>query len=332
MQNFEKEILEQPSIIEAILAKHLRSGKIVDLPEIKGFSRATFVASGTSKNAGEFAAYYLEQIAKIPSKVEFASELIAKNPIFGEDDLVVFISQSGKSADVVAALELVKTTKAQTLAVVNVSDSPLGAGADFKIDLEAGVELAIPATKSFSATVVKLFLLALQLASQKGVTIEPYLTELNLLPQAAKALTGAEFACKIAKGFDVKIFLGRGLNYFGLLEGALKIKEASLEVVTTFPLGEYVHGHMVTLKPQTHIVAVTSSTDKMYEVDQNLISRVEKNYNPRVTMLTEDIFALKSKYLTPLLVVILFQLVASEVAKNKGLNPDKPQGLNKVTE
>lgn len=332
MQNFEKEILEQPAIIEAILSKHFVAGKVVGLPAIKGFSRATFVASGTSKNAGEFAAYYFEQIAHIPSRVEFASELIAKNPIFDKDDLVVFISQSGKSADVLAALELVKATPVQTLAVVNVLDSPLGLGADFKIDLEAGIELAIPATKSFSATVVKLFLVALDLASQKGLDVAQYFDELKKLPAAAKKVAQAEFPAKIAQDFDIEIFLGRGLNYFALLESALKIKEAALEVVTSFPLGEYVHGHMVTLKPQTHIVAVSFASDAMHEVDQNLIARVEKNYNPRVTMLTEDIFALNSKYLTPLLVVILFQLVACELAKKKGLNPDKPQGLNKVTE
>jgi len=332
MNNFEKEILEQPTIIEAILAKHLVDNKVVGLPAIAGFSRVTIVASGTSKNAGEFAAYYFEQIAQIPSRVEFASELIAKKLIFDADDLVIFISQSGKSADVLTALEKVKVTKAQTLAVVNVSDSPLGVGADFKIDLEAGTELAIPATKSFSATIVKLFLLALVFAAKKGIDIATFLEEVKKLPDAAKKVAKSEFPSKIAQNFDIEIFLGRGLNYFALLESALKIKEAALEVVTSFPLGEYVHGHMVTLKPKTHIVAVSFASDEISAIDQNLIARVEKNYSPQVTMLTDDIFSLKSKYLTPLLVVILFQLVACEIAKTKGLNPDKPQGLNKVTE
>lgn len=332
MQNFEKEIREQPQILETIMQKYIKGDILVELPVIEGFLRVTFVASGTSKNAGEFGAYYFEQIAKIPAKAEFASEIIAKDVIFDENDLVIFISQSGKSADVVAALEKVKKTKAKTLAVVNVSDSPLGVGADFKIDMEAGTELAIPATKSFSATVVKLFLLALGFAGKKGVDITPYLEDLKKLPYAAKELFNYELPRKTAEKFDIEIFLGRGLNYFAMLEGALKIKEAALEVVTSFPLGEYVHGHMVTLKPSAHIVAVSFESDEIHSVDKNLLERVEKNYSPDITVLSEDIFALRSRFLTPILVVILFQIVASELAKIKGLNPDKPQGLNKVTE
>lgn len=332
MQNFEKEIREQPQIIDAILRKHISNGNLVNLPVITDFSKITLIASGTSKNAGEFAAYYFEQIAKIPSKVEFASEIIAKELIFNEDDLVIFISQSGKSADVVTALEKVKKTQAQTLAVVNVPDSPLAFGADFKIDMEAGIELAIPATKSFSATIIKLFLLALDFAAKKGIETGTFLDEIKKLPNASGEIFNYELPRKIAQNFNVEIFLGRGLNYFALLESALKIKEAALEVVTSFPLGEYVHGHMVTLTPATHILAVSFESDEIHETDKNLLERVEKNYNPYVILLTEDIFSLRSKYLTPLLVVILFQIVACELAKQKGLNPDKPQGLNKVTE
>ena len=332
MQNFEKEIKEQPLILQTLKNKHIKDDNISEFPSIGKFLRVTFIASGTSKNAGEFGAYYFEQIAKIPSKVEFASEIISKDVIFDKNDLVIFISQSGKSADVVAALEKVKKTKAKTLAVVNVADSPLGLGADFKIDMEAGEELAIPATKSFSATVVKLFLLALDFAAKKGLDIKSYIDEVKNLPFAANEIFNCELSKKLAQNFDVEIFLGRGLNYFALLEGALKIKEAALEVVIPFPLGEYVHGHMVTLKPSTHIVAVSYTFDDMYEIDEGLLERVEKNYSPYIILLSEDIFALRSKYLTPILVVILLQIVASELAKQKGLNPDKPQGLNKVTE
>ena len=332
MKNFEKEIKEQPQIIEAILRKHIKGNFVVDLPVIECFSRIILIASGTSKNAGEFGAHYFEQISKIPAHAEFASEIIAKEVVFDENDLVIFISQSGKSADVVAALEKVKKTKAQTLAVVNVSDSPLGVGTDFKIDMEAGTELAIPATKSFSATVVKLFILALGFAQENGEDIASFLDDLKKFPDAAREIFKSEFPQKIAKNFDIKIFLGRGLNYFALREGALKIKEAALEVVAAFPLGEYVHGHMVTLLPSTHILAVSFALGAIFAVDKNLLERIKNSYNPQITALSEDIFALRSKYLTPILVVILLQMVASELAKLKGLNPDKPQGLNKITE
>jgi len=332
MQNFEQEIRQQPEIIKNILAKHIDNSAFIGFPNISDFAKVTFIASGTSKNAGDFAAYFFEQIAKIPSKVEFASEILEKNPIFDENDLVVFISQSGKSADVLSAFEKIKKTGAKTLAAVNKPDSPLANGADYKIYLEAGEELAIPATKSFSATVVKLFILALYFAQKKGLDVSEFIKDLQKLPDATEKILSSKFPSQFAKTFDAKIFLGRGLCYFALNESALKLKEASLTEVASLPLGEYVHGHMVTLNSTIPIYAVSFGFDELNSCNLNLINRIKNNYNPPITMITEDIFALKSKYLTPLLVVILFQAIACEISKIKGLNPDEPMGLKKVTE
>ena len=114
-ENFEKEIKQQPQIIKSILKKHLKNDVISGFDDIKNFKKITLIASGTSKNAGDFAAYYFEQIAKIPSKVEFASEILEKDVIFDADDLVIFISQSGKSTDVLLSLEKTKKTYSPTL-------------------------------------------------------------------------------------------------------------------------------------------------------------------------------------------------------------------------
>lgn len=330
-ENFEKEIKQQPQIIKNIIGKHLKNDAVLGFDDVFDFKKITLIASGTSKNAGDFAAYYFEQIAKIPAKVEFASEILEKEVIFDKDDLVIFISQSGKSTDVLLALEKVKKTQAQTLAITNKIDSPVSIGADFKIDMEAGEELAIPATKSFSATVVKLYLLAIQFAQKNGVNIQKLTDELGKLPNAAEELIKSNLVKETAKDFDARIFLGRGLCYFAFNEIGLKLKEAALEKTSCKPLGEYVHGHMVTLQNTDSILAASFTTNKMHETDLNLLERIKKSYNPQITLITEEIFPLKSKFLTPLLMVFLYQLVACEVAKKKGLNADKPMGLNKVT-
>lgn len=332
MQNFEREIKQQPEIIRSILSKHLEGTSIVGFPDFSEFAKVTFIASGTSKNSCDFAGYFFEQIAKIPAKSEYASEILEKDPIFDENDLVIFVSQSGKSADVVAAFEKVKATAAKTLAVVNVADSPLAQGADYQIFMEAGEEFAIPATKSFSATVVKLFLLALSFAQKKGIDTGSFVKDLIALPDAIEELFRSKIADEAAKSFSAEIFLGRGLCYFALNESGLKLKEAALLNTTCFPLGEYVHGHMVTLNSQASIQAVSFTFDEIHPVNLNLIERVKNNYNPSITLVTEENFALKSKFLTPLLVVIFHQVIACEIAKMKGLNPDKPTGLKKVTE
>ncbi|MEI8376969.1 MAG: SIS domain-containing protein [bacterium] len=330
-ENFEKEIKQQPQIIKSILKKHLKNDVISGFDDIKNFKKITLIASGTSKNAGDFAAYYFEQIAKIPSKVEFASEILEKDVIFDADDLVIFISQSGKSTDVLLSLEKVKKTKAQTLAITNKIDSPVSVDSDFKLDMEAGEELAIPATKSFSATVVKLYLLAIYFAQKKGIDTKNLTSEVQNLPDAAEKIMKSDLVEKTAKDFDAKIFLGRGLCYFAFNEIGLKLKEAALEKTTCRPLGEYVHGHMVTLESTDSILAASFTFNEIHQTDLNLIERVKKSYNPKIEIITEELFPLKSRFLTPLLMVFLYQLVACEVAKKKGLNADKPSGLNKVT-
>lgn len=330
-ENFEKEIKQQPQIIKDIIGKHLKNVTVLGFEAIKPFSKITLIASGTSKNAGDFASYYFEQIAKIPSKVEFASEILEKNLIFDADDLVIFISQSGKSADVFLALEKVKKTKAQTFAITNKIDSPVSVGSDFQIDMEAGEELAIPATKSFSATIVKLYLLALYFAQKKGIETQKLTEELQKLPNAAEKIMKSEIVQKTVKNFDAKIFLGRGLYHFAFNEIGLKFKEAALEKNTSFPLGEYVHGHMVTLESTDSILVASFTQDELHQTDLKLLERIKNSYNPKLEMISEEFYSLKSKFLAPLLMVFLYQLVACEVAKKKGLNADKPSGLNKIT-
>ena len=330
-ENFEKEIKQQPQIIKDILEKHLKDNVLSGFEGICNFKKITLIASGTSKNAGDFAAYYFEQIAKIPSKVEFASEIIEKELIFDNEDLVIFISQSGKSTDVLLALEKVKKTKAQTLAITNKIDSPVATESDFRIDMEAGEELAIPATKSFSATIIKLYLLAIYFAQKKGIETKKLTVELQKLPDAAEKIIQSDLAQKTAEDFNSKIFLGRGLCHFAFNEIGLKLKEAALEKNAGFPLGEYVHGHMVTLESTDSILVASFTEDEIHKTNLNLIERIKNSYSPNINIITEEIFPLKSKFLTPILMVFLYQLVACEVAKKKGLNADKPTGLNKIT-
>jgi glucosamine--fructose-6-phosphate aminotransferase (isomerizing) len=332
LTNFEKEIKQQPIVLAKILEKYLKNGQVSGFPKISGFERITLIASGTSKNAGDFGAYFFEQIAHIPAKVEYASEIIAKDVIFDAKDLVIFISQSGKSADVVASLEKIKKTEAKVLGIVNKPDSPVGEGCDFKIDMEAGEELAIPATKSFSSTVVELLLLAAYFAQEKGIDISSLINDLIDLPEAANQILESDLPAKMAKTFDAAVFLARGLCFYAMNEATLKLKEAALVNTSSYPLGEFVHGHMVALDPSKSIFAVSLTFDEIHATNLRLISRIEQNYNPHIDILTEEAFSLKSKFVTPLLLVLLFQAIASEISTQKGLNPDLPIGLKKVTE
>jgi len=332
LTHFSKEIQQQPAVMAKILDKYIKENKISGFSSFSSFKKIILIASGTSKNAADFGAYYFEQIDKIPSKVEFASEAIAKEFILDSDDLVIFISQSGKSADVLAAAELVKKTSAKILSVVNKTDSPLAELSDYVIDMAAGEELAIPATKSFSSTVIELYLLAVFFAQEKGFETKSLLKEAIDLPEAAEEILSSSLAFEIAKNFDAKVFLGRGLCYFAMNEVALKLKEAALVNTSVYPLGEFVHGHMVALDSNQAIWAVSLTFNEIHKTNLSLISRIEANYGPKIDILTEEKFSLKSKYLTPLLIVLLFQSIASELASKKGLNPDLPHGLKKVTE
>lgn len=328
--NMAKEIASQPDIIRNILKTHLQNNSITGFCQINNFERICIIASGTSKNAANFGKYYFEQISKITTNVEYASEFLEKEPFFNEKDLVIFISQSGKSTDVINALTKTQKTNAGTLALVNDINSPLAQNVDCAVDLQAGQELAVPATKSFSATIVKLFLLSLKFAQNKNIDIKNNLRDLKNLPDSIESLLMSAKISKVAQNFDAQIILGRGLNYFACKEISLKLKEAALVTSIYYPLGEFIHGHMIMLTKIHSILAFLFDFDTLHNEDKKIIEKIQKKYNPKIQIIDESYFSLKSKYLTPLLAVIMFQAIGLIIAEQKGIDPDSPEGLSKV--
>lgn len=328
--NMAKEIAEQSNIIRKILETHLQNNEITGFCNINNFEKICIIASGTSKNAANFGKYYFEQISKITTTVEYASEFIEKTPFFNEKDLVIFISQSGESKDVIEALLSTKKTNAFTIALVNNIDSTLAKEADWTLDLQAGKELAIPATKSFSATIVKLLLLSLKFAQNKNLQTPQDIDDLKRLPASIDNLLLSSKLPQIAKNFDAEIILGRGLNYFACKEISLKLKESAMITSMYYPLGEFIHGHMIMLTQIHSILAFSFNFDKIHPKNLEIIEKIKEKYTPKIQIIDENYFSLKSRYLTPLLAVIMFQAIGLILAEKKGINPDSPEGLSKV--
>lgn len=325
--HFEREILQQVEILSKLSSIEL------DFEQIKNTKRVVFIASGSSKNASDFGAYFFEQIGKIPAKVEYASEVIGRDSAFFADDLIVFVSQSGESADVLQVLEQVQNIECKTLALVNNMASPIAQKSDMVISMEAGKELAIPASKSFSASYAKLYMLANYFA-QKEVDMKKF-------SKNVKELLDSELCNEVVnelKGAEDIVILGHNLARFSANEIGLKLKETAFLNTISYPLGEFIHGHMAILKNIKMVVAISFSSDKNHKMNLINIEKIKKTYNPKVLLITDDEsqkgihIDFDDENLLPLLAIVLFQQVSLKLTLLKGINPDSPEGLKKVVQ
>lgn len=325
--HFEKEIFEQVDILSKI------SPISIGLKNVESIKRVVFIASGSSKNAADFGMYFFEQIAKIPAKSEYASEVLGRETPFFDDDLVVFVSQSGKSSDVLEVLTQIKDKNCKTLALVNNVDSPIAKSVDYVVSMEAGDELAVPASKSFSASYLKLYMLANYFAKE-SVSIKDFALSVKELLESDLADTVVE---KIKNDKNI-VILGHNLFRFAANEIGLKIKETSFITTMPYPLGEFIHGHMAVLKNIKTVVAMSFTDDKNHQVNLKNIQKIKDTYNPEIVFLTDDEsqdginLSYKDKNLLPLLAIILFQQVSLKLTVLKGIDPDSPEGLHKIVQ
>ena len=351
-----KEIFEQPkSITDSMRGRvnaslgHLQLGGILQyLNKLTNAERIIIVACGTSWHAGLVAEYLFEDIARIPVEVEYASEFRYRNPIIREGDVVIAISQSGETADTLAAIELAKSKGAVIFGVCNVVGSSISRASHEGAYLHAGPEIGVASTKAFTAQVSVLAMMAIIVGNKKGTITESQyvalLTELEAIPQKVeKALQSNEQIIEIAEKFkDAKnfLYLGRGYNFPVALEGALKLKEISYIHAEGYPAAEMKHGPIALIDTEMP-VCVIAPKDNSYEKIVSNIQEVRARKGRVIAVVTEGDTHIRSmaeytievpathEALMPLLTVIPLQLLSYHIAVMRGCNVDQPRNLAK---
>lgn len=310
--------------------------------------RFIIVACGTSWHAGLIGKQLIEQWANIPVEVEYASEFRYRNPVISPDDVVIAISQSGETADTLAAFQLAKENKAMCFGIVNVVGSSIARASDTGIYIHVGPEIGVASTKAFTGQVTVLTLFALALGHERGtISKEEYestIEELGNIPEKIKSVLAKDEEIKdIARSLtyaENALYMGRGFNYPVALEGALKLKEVSYIHAEGYPAAEMKHGPIALIDENMPVVFVATH----HQLYKKIISNIEevKARNGRIiAVVTEGDEAVKEiaeatievpstlASLAPLLSAISLQLIAYHVAVEKGLNVDQPRNLAK---
>ncbi|CRX39145.1 glutamine--fructose-6-phosphate transaminase (isomerizing) [Estrella lausannensis] len=351
-----KEIFEQPvTVANAMsgrfstdLGTALLNGIEDHLPNLGSTSRILILACGTSWHAGYVASYFFEEMAQIPVEVEISSEFRYKNPIVAPNTLVVAISQSGETADTIAAVRELKAKGARLLSICNVQGSTLARESDHTLFLNAGPEVGVCSTKAFTSQIVVLFLLSLFLARRRHMSRDEgkrVLAALTSLPDAIKSILNKSgeierLAKKYAK-FENFFFLGRQYMYPTALEGALKLKEISYINANGYPAGEMKHGPIALISPDCPTVALLGNKKTFDKMLSNLmevrarkgevIAITEEGFVKEISKITQDFIEVPQTIdeLSPVLSTVVTQLFAYFVAKERGCDIDKPRNLAK---
>ena len=349
-----KEIMEQPKAVRDTISPRLRGGRVVFdeislTPEqIRSFSKIFIVACGSAYHVGVVAKYVLEQTLRIPVEVDVASEFRYRSPILGSDTLVLVISQSGETADTLAALREAKRLGAYTLSIVNVVGSTIANESDDVIYTWAGPEIAVATTKAYSTQLAVVYLLAIYLGDLLG-RISPeeynsYIGELEALPdKITKILEHKDNIQYLAsKFFNVRdvFFIGRNLDYAMSLEGSLKLKEISYLHSDAYAAGELKHGTISLIEDGTLVVALATQK-RLFEKMASNMKEVKARGAVVLAVTTEDQKQIEKEadyefyipdacpMMLPSLAVIPLQLFAYYVSSMKGCDIDKPRNLAK---
>jgi len=351
-----KEIYEQPRSIRDCLRGRIypqqgkvQLGGIKEYAEkLKNVDRIIIIACGTSWHAGLVGEYLIEEYARVPVEVEYASELRYRNPIITEKDLVIAISQSGETADTMAAIELAKEKGATIFGVCNVVGASIPRTTHAGVYTHAGPEIGVASTKAFTAQVSVLTLMAFYIAQQRGTITQSklveYLTELNEVPQLVeKALKSNERVKEIAAKFKDStncLFLGRGSSFPVALEGALKLKEISYIHAEGYPAAEMKHGPIALIDDEMPVVFIATQHSSYEKVISN-IQEVKARKGHVIAIVTEGDTEVKNmadyvieipqtnEAFVPLIATIPLQLLAYHIAVMRGCNVDQPRNLAK---
>lgn len=349
-----KEIHEQPRAVKDTLGAVVKDGKIdfasigISEEEMRSYSQIHIVACGSAYHVGVTAQYVIEDLAKVPVRVELASEFRYRKPILSENSLVIIISQSGETADSLAALREAKNRGVKTLAIVNVVGSSIAREADHVFYTLAGPEISVATTKAYSTQLIASYLFAMELAKVRGqideTEYERLIKELEKLPaKMQKILEDKEriqwFTSKFSNAKDI-FFIGRGLDYATSLEGSLKMKEISYIHSEAYAAGELKHGTISLIEDGTLVVGVLTQQDLYEKMVSNLVEVKSRgaylmgltsygNYNIEDTVDFTAYIPRIDEHFTTSLAIIPLQLMGYYVSVAKGLDVDKPRNLAK---
>ena len=351
-----KEIYEQPRAILDTYRGRLRASQGIikmagvdqNIEKFLNANRIIIVACGTSWHAGLVAEYIFEDLARIPVEVEYASEFRYRNPVITDKDIVIAISQSGETADTLAAIKLAKEKGAFVFGVCNVVGSSIARETNAGAYTHAGPEIGVASTKAFTTQITVLTLLALKLAKEKGVFSESrfheYLAELENIPakveRALQTNVLVETIAEVYKDSTNCLYLGRGYNFPVALEGALKLKEISYIHAEGYPAAEMKHGPIALIDEQMPVVVIATNRghyDKVVSNIQEIKSRKGKiiavvtEGDETVRDLADHVIEVPDTFesLMPLLTTIPLQLLSYHIAVMRGCNVDQPRNLAK---
>lgn len=331
-----KEINEEAEVVKKILNTYTENNQVKDLYNIRKYKNIDIVACGSASFAGQVGKYYIEKFANIKTDVYYASEYRYQKNFFTKDTLVILISQSGETADTLAALKLAKEHHVDTLGIVNRKDSSIAREADHVIYTEAGIEIAVATTKAYLAQIIVLLLLAI-----KGTKEEPKLLEdIKLLPNLiTKYIDEYDYSniANVLKDKEHVFYLGRGIDYYLSMEGSLKLKEISYIHSEAFQAGELKHGSISLIDKDFGVVSIVTDKDIKDKTISNLkeVSARGAKIITITNIKDEDFSDYKivvddyNEIINPLLVIVPMQMLAYNVAKLRGCDIDKPRNLAK---
>ncbi|WP_027416724.1 glutamine--fructose-6-phosphate transaminase (isomerizing) [Aneurinibacillus terranovensis] len=341
-----KEIDEQPFVIRRIIQEYQDENGNLKLDDsireaMKDTDRIYIVACGTSYHAGLVGKQFIEKLSNIPVEVHIASEFVYNMPLLSQKPLFIFISQSGETADSRAVLVAVKKLGYRALTLTNVPGSTLSREADYTLPLYAGPEIAVASTKAYTAQMAVLAILAVDTARAKGISLDfDPIQELSIAANAMEVLCDSkEEMEKIAGEFLIHrnaFFLGRGLDFYVCLEGALKLKEISYIQAEGFAGGELKHGPIALIETDTPVIALATQAALNLNIRGNVKEVVARGANPCIISMKGlehegDRFVIPAVHelLTPLVSVVPLQLISYYAALHRGCDVDKPRNLAK---
>lgn len=350
-----KEIFEQSLVIKENINKRIRNYHMVMDPDFRfypedlvRFKKILVQACGTSYHAGLIGRYYFEKFCRLPTVVEIASELRTRDFIADEETLMIAISQSGETADTLAALREAKMKNIKTLSIVNVKRSSIDRESDSILYIYAGPEIGVASTKAYTAQIFTLLVLALYFGQYRNTVSKTEIIQIingaKILPSLIDKVLKLD---KALKALSVKlahvqnfIFLGRGINYPSALEGALKLKEISYIHATGYPAGEMKHGPISLITEDVPVVCIAVK-DPVYDKMISNIAEAKARKGRIIIIGTEGDESLRDlaeeviyipdvpEYFTPILVALPLQLLAYHIAVQRGCDVDKPRNLAK---
>ena len=350
-----KEIFEQPKSIKSTLRGRITNKNKIKLSGFRDYenkilraSRITIIGCGTSWHAGLVASYFFESIARLRVDVHYASEFRYRNPILNENDVVISITQSGETADTLAAQKLAKSYGAITLAICNVVGSSITRDNEGGAYTHAGPEIGVASTKAFTTQLTLLLLLALRLAKENSTIrdsdYQKMLIEIQMIPSlVTECLKINDEILKIAKKFkdsDNFLYLGRGMNFPVALEGALKLKEISYVHAEGYPAAEMKHGPIALIDEKMPVVVIATE-DQFYSKILSNAQEVKSRGGRIISLVFDDKDSISeisehiikvpkvNKYLSPIISVIPLQLLSYHIAVLRGCNVDQPRNLAK---